>query len=72
MTSLGGSGLSFLGVRGAASCFRTGSHVKPGRGYMQLAPYLTIIPGLAIFIVVLGSNFLGDGLRDVLDLTMRT
>jgi peptide/nickel transport system permease protein len=35
--------------------------------YMQLAPWLAIFPGLAIMILILGFNFLGDWLRDVLD-----
>ena len=38
-----------------------------GRGHLLDAPHLTIFPGVAIAILVLGFNFLGDGLRDVLD-----
>ena len=38
---------------------------------MQVAPWLAVFPGLAIMIVVLGLNFLGDGLRDVLDPRVR-
>ncbi len=34
--------------------------------YMQIAPWLAVFPGAAIMVVVLGLNFLGDGLRDVL------
>jgi peptide/nickel transport system permease protein len=34
---------------------------------MELAPWMTIFPGLAIMVVIMGFNFLGDGLRDVLD-----
>ena len=38
-----------------------------GRAHLLDAPYLTLFPGLAIAVLVLGVNFLGDGLRDVLD-----
>ena len=38
-----------------------------GRGHLLDAPHLTVFPGVAIALLVLGFNFLGDGLRDVLD-----
>jgi peptide/nickel transport system permease protein len=38
-----------------------------GKAHLLEAPHLTIFPGVAIAILVLGFNFLGDGLRDVLD-----
>ena len=38
-----------------------------GRNYMASAMYVTIFPGLAIFLTVLSFNLLGDGLRDALD-----
>jgi peptide/nickel transport system permease protein len=38
-----------------------------GRIHLLDAPHLTIFPGLAIAVLVLGFNFLGDGLRDILD-----
>ena len=38
-----------------------------GKAHMLEAPHLTVFPGLAIAIVVLGFNFLGDGLRDRFD-----
>jgi peptide/nickel transport system permease protein len=38
-----------------------------GRAHLLDAPHLTIFPGLAIALLVLGFNFLGDGLRDALD-----
>jgi peptide/nickel transport system permease protein len=41
------------------------------RTFMELAPWLAIFPGLAIMLVVLGFNFVGDGLRDVLDPRLR-
>jgi peptide/nickel transport system permease protein len=39
---------------------------------MQAAPWITIFPGVAIAITVLGLNLAGDGLRDVLDPRLRT
>ena len=42
-----------------------------GREYLRLAPHITSIPGLAIFTLVIGFNFLGDGLRDLLDPHLR-
>jgi peptide/nickel transport system permease protein len=38
-----------------------------GKAHLLDAPHLTIFPGLAIAVLVLGFNFLGDGLRDALD-----
>jgi peptide/nickel transport system permease protein len=42
-----------------------------GRSYMFQAPWLAIVPGLAITIVVYGINVFGDALRDLLDPRMR-
>ena len=41
--------------------------LNDGRPFLQTAPQMMLYPGAAIFIVVLGFNLLGDGLRDVLD-----
>jgi peptide/nickel transport system permease protein len=38
-----------------------------GRGFIDSSVWMSVFPGLAIFITVLGFNFLGDGLRDILD-----
>ena len=38
-----------------------------GRGYLEIAPWMAMAPGAAIFLTVLGFNFLGDGVRDALD-----
>lgn len=59
--------LSFLGLGVPPSIPTWGSMLSEGRSYMYRAPWLTIFPGVAIFITVLGINLLGDGLRDVLD-----
>jgi ABC-type dipeptide/oligopeptide/nickel transport system permease subunit len=41
--------------------------LNTARSYIDVAWWLSVFPGAAIMIVVLGFNFLGDGLRDVLD-----
>ena len=43
-----------------------------GRQYIQLAPHVAAFPGVAILILVLGFNLFGDGLRDVLDPSLRS
>jgi peptide/nickel transport system permease protein len=45
--------------------------ISQGRSLLRDAPWISIFPGLAMFITVLGFNLLGDGLRDVLDPKMR-
>jgi ABC-type dipeptide/oligopeptide/nickel transport system permease subunit len=41
--------------------------LSTGRTYIDITPWLSIFPGAAIMVVVLGFNLLGDGLRDILD-----
>lgn len=64
---LGEAGLSFLGLGTQPPTPSWGSMLNEGRQFLLVAPYLTLVPGMAIMIVVLGLNFLGDGLRDWLD-----
>jgi len=59
--------LSFLGLGVQPPTPSWGTMLSYGRGHLLDAPHLTIFPGLAIAILVLGFNFLGDGLRDALD-----
>ena len=63
--------LSFLGLGVPAHIPTWGSMLSEGRSYMNRAPWLTIFPGIAIFVTVFGINLLGDGLRDVLDPKLR-
>lgn len=63
--------LSFLGLGTQPPEPSWGSMLNTSRTYMQLAPWYTIFPGLAIMLVILGFNFLGDGLRDILDPRLR-
>jgi len=41
--------------------------VAEGRDLLRVAPWVSLVPGLAIGLAVLGTNLLGDGLRDALD-----
>ena len=59
--------LSFLGLGTQPPEAAWGSMLSTARTYIDVAPWLSIFPGLAIMIVVLGFNLLGDGLRDILD-----
>ena len=59
--------LSFLGAGVPAPDATWGSMVSEGRGYISTAWWPTILPGLAIFMVVMSLNFTGDWLRDRLD-----
>lgn len=59
--------LSFLGLGVQPPMPSWGTMINGGRGHLLDAPHLTVFPGLAIALLVLGFNFLGDGLRDVLD-----
>ncbi len=61
------AGLSFLGFGAQPPMPEWGLMLSEGRAYMQAAPWLMIFPGLAILIVVVVFNLLGDSLRDVLD-----
>jgi peptide/nickel transport system permease protein len=63
--------LSFLGVGTPPPAPSWGGMLQTGFQYLQLAPWLSTFPGLAIFITVLAFNILGDGLRAVLDPRMR-
>ncbi len=59
--------LSFLGLGTPLPAPSWGSMLSIGRGYLLLAPWYSIFPGLAITLLVMGVYLLGDGLRDVLD-----
>ena len=65
------SALSFLGLGAQPPDPSWGNMLSTGRGFMAQAPWLSLVPGMAMFICVLGFNLLGDGLRDVFDPHMR-
>lgn len=65
------SALSFLGLGAQPPDPSWGNMLNTGRGFMSQAPWLSIAPGMAIFVTVLGFNMLGDGLRDAFDPHLR-
>lgn len=60
--------LSFLGLGVQPPFPSWGAMINEGRFYLFVAPHLTTIPGLAIMLLVISINFVGDGLRDTLDI----
>lgn len=69
---LSASGLSFLGLGVLPPTPEWGAMLADARDYMFSSPHATTIPGIAITIVVVGFNLVGDGLRDALDPKMRS
>ncbi len=65
------AGLSFLGLGAQPPLPEWGVMLSDGRQYIGVAPHLALVPGLAIFSVVLSLNLVGDGLRDALDPRLR-
>jgi peptide/nickel transport system permease protein len=63
--------LSFLGLGIQPPEASWGSMINAGRGYLQQAPWIVFGPGAALFLTVLGLNFLGDAVRDALDPRLR-
>lgn len=61
------SSLSFLGMGTKPPTPEWGTMLAQGRSYISQAPHITLFPGLAILLVVVGFNLFGDGLRDALD-----
>ncbi len=61
------SGFSFLGIGISAPTPEWGSMLSEARSQMRYLPHLVLIPGLAIMLVSLGFNLVGDGVRDALD-----
>lgn len=59
--------LSFLGLGAAPPTPTWGNIIAEGRQYIREAAWITLVPGIALALTVVGLNLLGDGLRDVLD-----
>ena len=64
---IGEAALSFLGLGVQPPTPSWGTMLSGGRAHLLDAPHLTLFPGVAIALLVLGFNFLGDGLRDLVD-----
>jgi len=65
------AGLSFLGLGAQPPTAEWGVMLSQGRQFVRHAPWVSILPGAAIFLVVLALNLFGDGLRDALDPRLR-
>ncbi|MGA1875760.1 MAG: nickel transporter permease [bacterium] len=65
------AGLSFLGLGVQPPTPSWGAMLNEGRSVLLNTPHLTTFPGLAIMFIVLGFNFIGDGLRDAVDPKMK-
>ncbi|MGH8933107.1 MAG: nickel transporter permease [Egibacteraceae bacterium] len=65
------AGLNFLGLGVQPPGAEWGAMLHAAQPYLQTDPLLVLVPGAAIFVVVLSCNLLGDGLRDALDPTAR-
>jgi len=65
------SALSFLGMGAQPPIPCWGAILADGRAYLRTAHWIATFPGIAIMLTVLGFNFIGDGLRDVLDPRLR-
>ena len=65
------AGLSFLGLGVQPPDASWGSMIRDGSRYMLMAPHLVLAPGIAVFLVVLAVNLLGDRLRDRMDVRAR-
>jgi peptide/nickel transport system permease protein len=66
-----GSSLSFLGLGVQAPTAEWGADLASGRQWIQIAWWMTTFPGIAILIVILALNLVGDGLRDAIDPRLR-
>ncbi len=66
------STLSFLGVGNPPPAPSWGAMLTGAYGYVEQAPWAALFPGLAITLLILGFNVMGDGLQDLLDPTRRS
>jgi peptide/nickel transport system permease protein len=62
-----GSALSFIGLGAQPPTAELGAMAAQGRTFLFFAPHIAVVPSVAIFLVVLAFNVLGDALRDALD-----
>jgi ABC-type dipeptide/oligopeptide/nickel transport system permease subunit len=66
------AGMSFLGLGVQPPNPSWGVMIADGRNYLQVAPWMVVAPGVALMIMVMACNFLGDGLRDAFDPKMKS
>ncbi len=65
------AGLSFIGLGVQPPAPSWGAMLSRGKDFLEISPWPAVFPGLAIMVTVLGFNFVGDSLRDVLDPRLR-
>jgi peptide/nickel transport system permease protein len=65
------SGLSFLGLGPTPPTPEWGAMIATSRAHITTMPHVVFAPGIALFLVILGFNILGDALRDYVDPRMR-
>ncbi|MFN8591929.1 MAG: ABC transporter permease [Thermomicrobiales bacterium] len=65
------AGLSFLGLGAQPPTSEWGAMLAEARNYVTTNPHAAIVPGMAIFVVVMSLNLFGDALRDALDVRLR-
>ena len=65
------AGLSFLGLGAQPPTPEWGAILSSGQNFLRGAPWVAIFPGIAIALLVLGFNLIGDGLRDAFDPKMK-
>lgn len=68
---LASAALSFLGLGAQPPTPEWGVMITRGRLYLESHPYMALFPGFALFFLVVGFNFLGDALRDIMDPRLR-
>jgi peptide/nickel transport system permease protein len=66
------AGLSFLGLGVQPPEASWGSMIRDGARYLLVAPHMVLVPGIALMLVVLAVNLMGDRLRDYFDVRIRT
>jgi peptide/nickel transport system permease protein len=71
VTVIAEAGLSFIGLGAQPPTPSLGQMISQGRNYVYNNPWVAILPGIAIALIVLGLNTLGDGLRDIFDPRLR-
>ena len=64
--------MSFLGMGVPSPTPSWGTMISLGRNYLYIAPWVVLVPGIALMITVLAFNFIGDGVRDAFDPKMRS
>lgn len=71
VTVIAEAGLSFIGLGAQPPTPSLGQMISSGRNFLYVDPWVAIIPGFSIALIVLGLNTLGDGLRDIFDPHLR-